>query len=310
MRTASPVISSELLRRGHQIPFPPRAAAALALYGWRPHHAWRRVPNCMAAAGRLELLVSPGLKKVIDYFAYAVSGVVLVAGATYGLQRLAQSKPAPPQPATAASTIPPSADSATSEAPATEPDQAVLPDARPAISPTAEDADRAAQRAEQEAAAEQAAFARDQATYYALQKNCYEAANNNQNGEYPELQASACNRYAQFAYARNWDTGTLPAYGQPAPQAPAPQDTAAGVQPEPAAPPPQVIILEQNYGRDRQGNGFGNGYHHNEQSGGNKGQGQRQIGPNYPLPHPQQPPPVSQQQAPHNQMRPAPRPQN
>jgi len=172
--------------------------------------------------------VSPGLKRVIDYFAYAVSGVVLVTGATYGLQRLAQPKPAPPQPAAAASAIPPSTDSATSEAPAAEPDQAVPPDARQAMNPTAEDADQAAQRAEQEAAAEQAAFARDQATYYALQKNCYEAANNNQSGEYPELQASACNRYAQFAYARNWDTGTLPAYGQPAPQAPPAQDSSEG----------------------------------------------------------------------------------
>ncbi len=258
----------------------------------------------------MELLVSPGLKRVIDYFAYAVSGVVLVAGATYGLQRLAQPKPAPPQPAATASAIPQPADSVTSEAPVTEPDQAVPPDARQAMNPTAEDADQAARRAEQDAAAEQAAFARDQATYYALQKNCYEAANNNQNGEYPELQASACNRYAQFAYARNWDAGTLPAYGQAAPQAPLPQqDSSAEIQPEPAASaPPQVIILEQNYGRDRQG--FGNGYRHNEQSGGNKGQGQRQIGPNYPLQHPQQPPPVSQQQAPHNQMRPPPRPQN
>lgn len=256
--------------------------------------------------------MSPGLKRVIDYFAYAVSGVVLVAGATYGLQRLAQPKPAPPQATTTAAAVPPSTDFATSEAPATEPDQAVPPDARQAMNPAADDADRAAQRAEQEAAAEQAAFARDQATYYALQKNCYEAATNNQNGEYPELQASACNRYAQFAYARNWDTGTLPAYGQPAPQAPAQQDTSAEIQPEPAAPapPPQIIILEQDYGRNRQGFGNGYGYHHNEQSGGNKGQGQRQIGPNYPLPHPQQPPPVSQQQAPHNQMRPPPRPQN
>jgi len=51
----------------------------------------------MAAAGRLELLVSPGVKRGIDYFAYAVSGVALVAGATYGVQRLAQSKPAAPQ---------------------------------------------------------------------------------------------------------------------------------------------------------------------------------------------------------------------
>ena len=264
----------------------------------------------MAAAGRLELLVSPGLKRVIDYFAYAVSGVVLVAGATYGLQRLAQPKPAPPQLAAAASAIPPSADSATSEAPAVEPDQAVPSDAHQAMNPTTEGADQAARQAEQEAAAEQAAFARDRATYYALQKNCYEAANNNQNGEYPELQATACNRYAQFAYARNWDTGTLPAYGQAAPQPPPPQDTSAAIQPEIAAPPPQVIILEQNYGPNRQGNGFGNGYgyHRNEQSGGNRGQ--QQIGPNYPLPHPQQPPPVSQQQAPHNQMRPSPRPQN
>jgi hypothetical protein len=253
----------------------------------------------MAAAGRLELLVSPGVKRGIDYFAYAVSGVALVAGATYGVQRLAQPKPAAPQVAAAVPAIPTTADSA-AEAPPTDADQA-SPDAQQTMNPpqpSAEELNLAARRAEEQAAAEQAAFARDQATYYALQKNCYEAANNNQNGEYPELQATACNRYAQFAYARNWDTGTLPAYGQAAPQQPAqaPVDTTAEVQPEVAAPVPQVIILEQNYGRNRLGNGYGNGYHRNELSGGNNAQGQRQIGPNYPLPHPQQPPPVSQAQ--------------
>ncbi|MDB5973411.1 MAG: hypothetical protein JWR07_171 [Nevskia sp.] len=247
----------------------------------------------MAAAGRLELLVSPGLKRGIDYFAYAVSGVALVAGATYGLQRLAQPKPAAPQVAAAAPATSTPADA--TEAPPTDADQATSPDAQQAMNPpqpSAEELNLAARRAEEQAAAEQAAFAQDQATYYALQKNCYEAANNNQNGEYPELQASACNRYAQFAYARNWDAGTLPAYGQAAPQQPvqAPVDTTAEIQPE-VATPPQVIILEQNYGRNRLGNGYGNGYHRNEQSGRNNVQGQHQIGPNYPLPHPQQPPP-------------------
>ncbi|MDB5974354.1 MAG: hypothetical protein JWR07_1114 [Nevskia sp.] len=267
----------------------------------------------MAAAGRLELLVSPGLKRGIDYVAYAVSGVALVAGATYGLQRLVQPKSAAPLVAAAAPAIPTPADSAAAEESPTDADQA-SPDAQQAMNPpqqSAEDLNLAARRAEEQAAAEQAAFARDQATYYALQKNCYEAANNNQNGEYPELQASACNRYAQFAYARNWDTGTLPAYGQAVQQqAQAPVDTTAEVQPEVAAPPPQVIFLEQNYGRNRPGYGNDYGYRRNEQSGRNNVQGQRQIGPNYPLPHPQQPPPVSQQQTPHNQMKPAPRPQS
>ncbi|WP_029923270.1 hypothetical protein [Nevskia soli] len=270
----------------------------------------------MAAAGRLELLVSPGVKKGIDYVAYAVSGVALVAGATFGVQRLMRPKPAAPQVAAAAPAIPPPVDA--TEAPPTDADQATSPDAQQAMNspqPSAEELNLAARRAEEQAAAEQAAFARDQATYYALQKNCYEAANNNQNGEYPELQATACNRYAQFAHARNWDTGTLPAYGQAAPQQPAqaPADTTAEVQPEVAAPAPQVIILEQNYGRYRPGSGYGNGYgyHRNEQSGHNNAQGQHQIGPNYPLPHPQQPPPVSQAQhnPAHNQMAPVAGPQ-
>ena len=267
----------------------------------------------MAAAGRLELLVSPGVKRGIDYFAYAVSGVALVAGATYGLQRLVQPKPAAPQVATAAPAVPTPADA--TEVPPTDADQ-TSPDAQEAMNPpqpSAEELNLAARRAEEQAAAEQAAFARDQATYYALQKNCYEAANNNQNGEYPELQATACNRYAQFAYARNWDTGTLPAYGQAVPQQPmqAPVDTTAEVQPAVAAPVPQVIILEQNYGRNRLGNGYGNGYRRNEQSGHNNVQGQHQIGPNYPLPHPQQPPPVAQTQhnPAHNQMAPVAGPQ-
>jgi hypothetical protein len=69
------------------------------------------------------------------------------------------------------------------------------------------------------------------ATYNALQRNCYEAARNNQYGEYPALQQMACTRYAQFASQKGWDAGTLPAYGVPAPPA-----TPAARVIEPAAP--------------------------------------------------------------------------
>ncbi len=52
--------------------------------------------KCRAAANRLELLVRPGLKRVFDYLAYAISGLALVGGVTYGLQHLPQRRAASP----------------------------------------------------------------------------------------------------------------------------------------------------------------------------------------------------------------------
>ena len=262
----------------------------------------------MAAASRPELRVSPGLKRLFDYFAYAVTGLVLAGGTVYGLQSLQQPAATIPQAAPAA---------AVAAAPASPPPAVTAPAAAPAAVAANSGPAAGSQAAPGPAAGPYSqpkdtpippvatVTTQDKATFFALQRNCYDAAANNQNGEYPALQAAACNRYTQFANERGWDPGTLPAYGQAAPQAPAPAEAAVAAQPAVQDQPPQVIILDQNYDRDRYGDGH---RHHSHDQSGNT-QPQQQIGPNYALPHPQQPPPVSQQQ-PHNQMRPVPRPQN
>ena len=222
--------------------------------------------------------MSPGLKRTFDYFSYTVTGLVVVAGAYYGIQRLSpppiQLAPLPPDPvATPVAAAPPAA---VPPAPAAPPP---LPAPAPA---TAANSDE-----NLAAATANTVSAQDKATFFALQKNCYDAAANNQDGEYPALQASACDRYAQFANQRGWNTGPLPAYGQAAPQAAAPvqQMDAAVMQ---TSAQPQVIILDQNFDRSRPLHG-----HRHDQAAGATPQ---QIGPNYALPAPQQPPPVSQEQ--------------
>lgn len=276
MPAASPVISSALLRRGHHF--------AALLPACRPPPqprmmAYEADPHGAAATGRPEPPVNPTLKKVLDTIAYTVSGLVLAAGGYYGLQRLTKpaASPASNPPAPAAAMQQPVTPASQ---PAPPPPQAPPPDVpQPPRTP---DADAAASAAEASAALQ-----RDQSTFFALQKNCYDAAANNQYGEYPALQAAACNRYAQFANERGWDPGPLPAYGQQAAQPPAPvADSAEAPQPLVEAQP-QVIILQQDFERDRQ-----HGHHHDQPAAGTPPQ--RQIGPNYPLPHPQQPPPVAQ----------------
>ena len=244
----------------------------------------------------------PGLKRVFDYFAYTISGLALVGGVTYGLQRLSQS-PAAARAAAPVAQVPVAAVSGGPTAAEASPqnqgtDQAVPADTRLATNQSSMSAADPGQSGQTDAngeTAEQAALFRDQATYYTLQKNCYEAANNNQNGDYPALQASACNRYAQFAYARGWNTGTLPAYGQPAPQTPPVADSPVVAQPDlsdqaQTQTQPQVIILNQNFVRERQEDG----HRPHDQFSGNNSQPPRQIGPNYTLPPLQQPPEVFQ----------------
>ena len=259
----------------------------------------------MAAASRLELPVKPGLKRVFDYLAYTISGLAVAGGAIYGLQRLPQRQATVP----AAAPVPLTAASGNSAASAPSP-----PDAQPA---PAGNPDQATNDANDDTA-EHAAFLRDQATFYALQKNCFDAADNNQNGDYPDLQASACNSYTQFAYAKGWDPGPLPAFGQPAPQQAPPADYSANEQADlSAAPqtviqaPPQVIIVDQNFAGGRAIEG--REHHLPAQSGGNSyTQPTRQIGPNYspPPPQPQPPPqPPMQQQSPPPQV-PHPEPHN
>ena len=50
----------------------------------------------------------------------------------------------------------------------------------------------------------------DVASFNALRRNCEQAAANNARGEYPALQQMACNRFAQFAASKGWDSGALP----------------------------------------------------------------------------------------------------
>jgi hypothetical protein len=250
--------------------------------------------------------VKPGLKRALDFLAYTISGVAVAGGAIYGLQQLPQRPAAVPA---AASPVPAAAASSSSAAPEPSP-----PDAQPA---PAGNPDQAIGDANGDTA-EHAAFLRDQATFYALQKNCFDAADNNQNGDYPDLQASACNSYTQFAYAKGWDPGPLPAFGQPPQQQAPPADYSANGQADlSAAPqtviqaPPQVIIVVQNFAGRR---AIEEREHHlPAQSGGNSyTQPTRQIGPNYSLPPPQpQPPPQPpiQQQPPPPQV-PHPEPHN
>lgn len=58
----------------------------------------------------------------------------------------------------------------------------------------------------------------DADTFNALRRNCYDAARNNSQGQYPAMQQSACGSFASFARSKGWDTGPLPAYGTPSPQ--------------------------------------------------------------------------------------------
>ena len=254
----------------------------------------------MAAASCLELPVKPGLKRVFDYLAYTISGLAVAGGAIYGLQRLPQRQ------ATAPAAIPAPVTAASGNSAVPEPS---APDAQ--LAPTGNSGQATGEANDD--TAEHAAFLQDQASFYALQKNCFDAADNNQNGDYPDLQASACNRYTQFADARGWDPGPLPAYGQPAPQQAPPPDYSANAQADLSAAPqtviqaqPQVIIIDQNVAGGRAIEG--REHHLPAQSGGNSySPPPRQIGPNYSLPPPQPQPPIQQQPTPPQVPHPEPR---
>ena len=142
------------------------------------------------------------------------------------------------------------------------------------------------------------AAAQDQARFLSLQQECFRAAENNRNGEYPTFQAMACDRYAQFAAGHGWDPGTLPPYGQ-----------ATAPPPEPVAQEPpaiqdqtQVILLAPGYYGSDRGNGQRQHWPRQPETSGRP---QQQIGPNFTPPPPQQPPPVSQRQHPTSKMIPA-----
>jgi hypothetical protein len=221
------------------------------------------------------------MKRVLDSIAYSVTGLVLAAALLYGWRQLTAPPPMPAVPplAEAAPAPPPPAPAAAAQPAATPPPPAAAqaPAAAPAVEASAQDA-----------------YAQDRARFDELQKGCYEAAANNRNGEYPSLQAMACDRYAQFAASRGWQPVTLPAYGQaPAAVAAAPEE------PAPAEPPPiqdqsQVILLAPGYY-----GGYGSGFHRLRPpppATDSNSRPQQQIGPNFAPPPPQQPPPVPQRQ--------------
>jgi hypothetical protein len=212
------------------------------------------------------------LKRVADILAYGVAAAALLGGVGYGWRQLTSPPPMPPVPPLneAAARLPPIPEPAPAP-PAPAPVQAE-PGPRPTPDPAV------AQAAE------------DRQVYQELRRNCYEAAANNSNGEYPGLQAAACDRYAQFAGQHGWTTGALPGYAQAAPpqQAVAEQPYSAGDQ---NGNPPQVVYLGPVYDA-------GLTHHRPPRQPQNDEQPQGPIGPNYAPPPMQQPPPVSQHHSP------------
>jgi hypothetical protein len=124
----------------------------------------------------------------------------------------------------------------------------------------------------------------DRQRFDELRRSCYQAADNNRNGEYPALQAMACDRYAQFAAAHGRDAGILPGYGLATPPQPAQPETAA-VEPAPGVPQEYPYVI---------GPGYDAGHQPRPRPPQEPGRPQGQIGPNYTPPPMQQPPPVSQ----------------
>lgn len=226
-----------------------------------------------------------GLKRILDILAYSISGLALAGAVAYGWRQLTRPPGLPP--------VPPlgSVQPAPPAAPPAPPAPLPVPSNPPPVPPPSPS------RLNEPAARAQAG-AEDQARFLSLQQDCYRAAENNRNGDYPTFQAMACDRYAQFAAGHGWDPGTLPPYGQ-----------AATPPPEPVAqqqPPPQyqsqVILLPPGYYGNDQGIGQRQHWPRRPET---PSRPQQQIGPNYPLPPPQQPPPVSQRQRPTSKMVPA-----
>jgi len=220
------------------------------------------------------------MKRVLDSIAYSVTGLVVAAALVYGWRQLTAPPPMPPVPPLAEPVAPPVQPGpvAAMQQTAVAPPATTVPPA-PAAAPGPDVAPDA--------------HAQERARFYELQKGCYEAAANNRNGEYPSLQAMACDRYAQFAASRGWQPVTLPAYGQAPSATPPPEEPAAVAEPPVIQDQPQVILLAPDY----YSGGYGGGHHHRPQlPPADNGRPQQQIGPNFTPPPPQQPPPVPQRQ--------------
>jgi hypothetical protein len=143
------------------------------------------------------------MNSTLETLAYGVAASVLVFGSLYGLARVVES-PAP------------------GVTPAIQP---APPPARPAPMPSAwqpppqpapQNVVRTATRTYYLLSVPQAQS--DVYTHNELRSNCYANARNNSYGEFPSLQQAACDRFANFARSRGWDTGPLPAYAPPRPR--------------------------------------------------------------------------------------------
>jgi hypothetical protein len=139
-----------------------------------------------------------------EMLAYGVVAMVLVGASLYGLARYADSA-APAAPEQAAYVLPHPLTS--SAVPATAPPPAVA---------VPQNVVRTSNKTYYLTPTSQAQA--DVDTYNSLRNNCYANASNNSEGEFPALQQAACDRFANFARSRGWDTGPLPGYGTPRPK--------------------------------------------------------------------------------------------
>jgi hypothetical protein len=153
------------------------------------------------------------MSRTSETLAYAVVATLLVCGSLYALARYAQSSAPPAQQQVARLPEPPAGIPASTQNPAA-PAPAMAP--RPSAAPS-ENVVRTSTKTYYLPST--SPDESDQNTYNALRRNCYDAARSNAQGQYPALQQAACNSFADFARRKGWETGQLPAYGTPPPQA-------------------------------------------------------------------------------------------
>jgi hypothetical protein len=150
------------------------------------------------------------MSRMFETLGYGLMAAAIVCGSVYGLARYAESGALAITPQTAQAVPSTAAPAPRTSYPA--PSSAMLPPAVPT-----ENFVRTGNKIYYLASATPAQT--DAGAFEALRRNCYEAADSNRNGEYPALQQAACGRFADYARQQGRDTGPLPAYGTPQPQA-------------------------------------------------------------------------------------------
>lgn len=167
------------------------------------------------------------MSRMVETLAYGMAATILVSGSLYALVYYAQMG-APP----AASQAAPVAAAATPAARPMRPNPPVyasLPQLGPA---PLENVVRTSTKTYYLPSVNPAQADAD--TFNSLRRNCYDAARNNSQGQYPALQQAACDSFAAFARTKGWDTGPLPAYGIP-------------------SPPPQEVVYQEESAPDNSG---------------------------------------------------------